>query len=193
MQAAENGSHFFDPDEWTIDKVSFEGLTKGINILTDVFAHTSNAKSRRFFSYGCCPRSSGIDAFAQDWRDLVVWACPPIFLIIPTVRKICATRMSGILVEVSHVLDNFVSGRSSHNVAVLEDSKTSPACCAWAILLKPTYAGDKVVPLPCRYPCLSSIKNYSCLFILLPLCSGVSVSSLQGRRPPCDPEVKQFL
>ena len=97
MQAADNGSQFFDPDDWTIDKVSFKYLTEGIKIDTDIFAHTSNAKSRRFFSYGCCPRTSGIDAFTPDWSDMVVWACPPVNLIIPTVKKICATCMSGIL------------------------------------------------------------------------------------------------
>ena len=98
IQVADAGSRFFDPDDWALDRTSFRTLTADSPIDADLFAHTSNAKAKRFFSYGLCPRTSGVDAFAQDWSDLVAWACPPINLIIPAVKKICVTRMSGILV-----------------------------------------------------------------------------------------------
>ena len=97
IQAADNGSRFFDPDDWSVDAVTFRHLTKDTAIDVDLFAHTSNAKSLRFFSYGRCPRTSGVDAFAQDWTDTIAWICPPVSLVLPTVRKICNTRMSGIL------------------------------------------------------------------------------------------------
>ena len=98
IQAADGGSRFFDPDDWALDRSSFRLLTADLRIDTDLFAHTSNAKAARFFSYGLCPRTSGVDAFTQDWSDMIAWACPPVNLIIPTVKKICFTRMSGILV-----------------------------------------------------------------------------------------------
>ena len=69
-----------------------------MSIDLDVFAHTSNAKVGRFFSYGLCPGSEAVDAFSQDWSDTVAWICPPVSLVIPAVKKLCVTRMSGVLI-----------------------------------------------------------------------------------------------
>ena len=96
IQVADAGTRFFDPDDWTIDATSYSHLTSGMRIDTDLFAHTTNAKVSRFFSYGRCPRTAAIDAFSQDWADTVAWICPPVSLIIPAVKKACNSRMSGI-------------------------------------------------------------------------------------------------
>ena len=96
IQVADAGTRFFDPDDWAIDRTSYVHLTDGMFIDLDVFAHTTNAKVARFFSYGRCPRTAAIDAFSQDWKDTVAWICPPVSLIIPAIKKACNTRMSGI-------------------------------------------------------------------------------------------------
>ena len=96
IQIADTGTRFFDPDDWSADKTTFRSLTAGMRIDLDAFAHTTNAKANRFFSYGRCPRSAAVDAFTQDWTDSVAWICPPVSLIIPAVKKACHTRMSGI-------------------------------------------------------------------------------------------------
>ena len=98
IQVADAGSRPYDPDDWSIDKVSFDALIDQVQITVDAFAHTSNAKAKKFFSYGLCPGSAAIDAFTQDWSDEIAWLCPPVSLIIPTVKKLCSSRMSGILV-----------------------------------------------------------------------------------------------
>ena len=96
IQVADAGTRFFDPDDWTIDRISYARLTENMVIDVDIFAHTLNAKVGKFFSYGQCPHTAAVDAFSQDWTDLVAWICPPISLIIPAVKKACRTRMSGI-------------------------------------------------------------------------------------------------
>ena len=98
IQVADAGSRPYDPDDWSIDRVSFDALTAQVEINLDAFAHTSNAKNKNFFSYGLCPGTAAVDAFTQDWSDTVAWLCPPVSLVIPTVKKLCHTRMSGILV-----------------------------------------------------------------------------------------------
>ena len=64
----------------------------------DLFAHTSNAKCEKFYAYGDAPHASGVDAFAQDWTQELAWACPPVFLMIDTIKKIAETKMMAILV-----------------------------------------------------------------------------------------------
>ena len=98
IQWADEGSREFDPDDWGIDKKSFMSLTRDWTPSVDLFAHTTNTKCEKFYSYGKAPKTAGIDAFAQSWGNELAWACPPIHLITDTVRRIENTRMMAILV-----------------------------------------------------------------------------------------------
>ena len=99
IQIADEGTRYFDPDDWSVDAKSFQRFTTGKQIELDVFAHTSNRRAERFFSYGKCPHSAGTDAFAQEWDTKGwAWVCPPTNLIVDTVKKILESRMKAILV-----------------------------------------------------------------------------------------------
>ena len=100
LQAADHGTRFFDPDDWAIDFESFRQLTgrSEWKPSIDTFAHFTNAKTDRFYSYGKSPNTQGVDAFAQSWRGETAWVCPPTSLIIQAVKKIAATDMKAVLI-----------------------------------------------------------------------------------------------
>ena len=97
-EEANSGTRKFDPDDWGVDPESFQNLTSSFEISIDLFAHLSNKKTPRFYSFGAAYLSSGVDAFAFDRTDENAWVCPPICLVIPAFRKILRTRMTAILV-----------------------------------------------------------------------------------------------
>ena len=98
IQWADEGSRSFDPDDWGIDTQSYRDLTRVWQPTLDAFAHTSNAKCSKFYSYGAAPRSAGVDAFAQNWTDELAFVCPPVHLITDALKKIESTEMMAILV-----------------------------------------------------------------------------------------------
>ena len=100
IQEADHGTRYFDPDDWAVDQITYEKLTsdRRWHPTVDLFAHPTNAKTERFFSYGKAPRSAGVDAFAQSWDKETAWTCPPTSLIIQAMQKIGATDMKAILV-----------------------------------------------------------------------------------------------
>ena len=98
IQAADHGSRFYDPDDWSIDTASFESITQFWPASIDLFAHFSNSHLPRFYSFGNAPHTSGVNAFAQDWSGEIAWCCPPVNLVIAAVRKIASSRMQAILV-----------------------------------------------------------------------------------------------
>ena len=51
IQVADHGSRFFDPDDWSIDNESFELITRQFTPTVDLFAHFSNAKCKKFYSF----------------------------------------------------------------------------------------------------------------------------------------------
>ena len=99
IQLADEGTRYFDPDDWSLDSRSFDRLTKDREISLDVFAHTSNRRAEKFFSYGKCPETAGVDAFAQSWTsEQWAWVCPPTNLVREAFKKILKTKMKAILV-----------------------------------------------------------------------------------------------
>ena len=97
LQEADHGSRFFDPDDWAIDKPSYDRITREWPISIDLFAHYSNKKCDRFYSYGRAPHTSGVDAFSYSWRNETAWVCPSTGLVIPALKKIGASSMKAIL------------------------------------------------------------------------------------------------
>ena len=61
LQAADHGTRFFDPDDWAIDFESFRSLNgrKEWEASIDIYAHFSNTKTKRFYSYGKSPETEG--------------------------------------------------------------------------------------------------------------------------------------
>ena len=99
IQMADAGSRVRDSDDWSIDPATFHHLNLLFGPFSlDPFADCSNAKTTRFFSNFLCPNTMGIDAFAHSWDNENVWLCPPISKIIPTIRKIRSSSLSGVLI-----------------------------------------------------------------------------------------------
>ena len=98
IQWADEGSREFDPDDWGVDQASFRLLTKDWKPTVDLFAHTSNAKTDKFYSYGQAPKTSRVDAFAQNWQDELAWACPPVHLLADAIKRVENAKMMAIVV-----------------------------------------------------------------------------------------------
>ena len=97
IQWADEGTREFDPDDWGIDSRTFKECTEHWQVTIDLFGHSSNAKCQRFYSYGNAPHTAGVDAFTQSWSNEIAWACPPVYLVIDTMKKIAASNMLAIL------------------------------------------------------------------------------------------------
>ena len=99
IKMADAGSRVRDSDDWSIDQVSFNLIQSQFGPFTlDPFADCSNAKTTRFFSDFLCPNTLGIDAFAHSWEGENLWLCPPVSKIIPTIRRIKNSKLTGILI-----------------------------------------------------------------------------------------------
>ena len=98
IQAADHGSRFYDPDDWSIDSNTFESLTVNFPVTIDLFAHFSNSHVPRFYSFGNAPNTAGVDAFSRSWDNEVAWCCPPVNLIIAAIKKIAASSMQAVLI-----------------------------------------------------------------------------------------------
>ena len=99
IKVADAGSRVRDSDDWSIDSMTFQALAKEFGPFTlDPFADCSNDKTERFFSDFLCPNTMGINAFAHSWDHENVWLCPPTSKIIPTIRKIRNSVLSGVLI-----------------------------------------------------------------------------------------------
>ena len=81
-----------------MDTQSFKAITAKWRPTIDLFAHTANAKHSRFYAYGNAPKAAGVDAFTQDWTDELAWICPPVYLVVDTVKKVESTTMMAILI-----------------------------------------------------------------------------------------------
>ena len=98
IQWADEGSREFDPDDWGIDARSFRELTKRWVPTVDLFAHATNRKCSKFYSYGNAPYTAGVDAFAHSWDNELAWVCPPVYLAADALKKIEHSTMMAILV-----------------------------------------------------------------------------------------------
>ena len=88
-----------DIEDWGIT----EGFFKFLNNLygpfsVDAFANFYNAKVGKFFSLYHCPRSSGVNAFAQNWHGENVLMVPPVSAIGEALGHLLACKAKGVLV-----------------------------------------------------------------------------------------------
>ena len=97
IQVADQGSKNTDTDNWGVDIQTFKQFDSLHHFTIDLLASNLNAKCQKFFSNFYCPNASGVEAFVHDWDGETAWTCPPISLIIPTIRKIKRSKLKGIL------------------------------------------------------------------------------------------------
>jgi hypothetical protein len=99
IQIADDGSKTPNTDDWAVDIETFENINRRRTrkFTLDLFASDNNTKCKRFFSNFYCKNTSGIDAFAHSWDEEETWVCPPIREVIKTIRKIKASKTSGVL------------------------------------------------------------------------------------------------
>lgn len=97
IQWANEGSRSFDLDNWTVDTASYKEITKNWTPTIDLFAHTPNAKCRRFYFYRAAAGSAGVDAFAFPWTNEIAWICPPVYLASEAVKRVEHTTMMAIV------------------------------------------------------------------------------------------------
>ena len=91
IKAADQGSRYFDKDDWGIDDASFSViqsrfLPEGFSL--DLFASPGNTRCSRFFTKYSYPGSSATDAFSVSWSNECLFVCPPIGKLISAWKKI---------------------------------------------------------------------------------------------------------
>ncbi len=97
IQKADDGSKQTDTDCWGVDWLTFREARQKMEFTIDLFASDKNNKCDRFFSNFFCSNTLGIDAFCHSWEGEVAWVCPPINLVMQTIKKIRNTTMAGAL------------------------------------------------------------------------------------------------
>ena len=92
-------SRFVDKDDWCVNPSVFRLLDAkwGPHIL-DRFATYYNAQLSRFNSKFASPGCSRVDAMAQDWSAENNWICPPVSLIVDSVRHLMSCSGRGTLI-----------------------------------------------------------------------------------------------
>jgi hypothetical protein len=99
IQLADAGSKAPDSDDWGIDEQTFSTLEQKYGPFSvDLFADESNHRTEKFFSDFLSPSSAGVNAFAHSWDNENCYACPPVNLILKTIRKLLTSKCRGVLV-----------------------------------------------------------------------------------------------
>ena len=92
-------SRFVDKDDWRVNPSVFRLLDAKWGPHTfDRFATYYNAQLPRFNSKFASPGCSGVDALAQDWSAENNWICPPVSLIVDSVRHLMSCFGRGTLI-----------------------------------------------------------------------------------------------
>jgi len=97
IKIADEGSKTEDTDDWQVDISTFNWFNTSMKFSVDLFASDWNCKCSRFYSNFWCKDTLGIDAFCHTWDGEVAWVCPPIKLVLKTIRKIRVSKISGVL------------------------------------------------------------------------------------------------
>lgn len=97
IKIADEGSKTEDTDDWQVDIATFKKFDMSMQFSIDLFASDWNTKCPRFYSNFWCNNTLGIDSFSHDWSGEVAWVCPPIKLVLKTIRKIRKSRINGVL------------------------------------------------------------------------------------------------
>ena len=92
-------SRFIDRDDWSLNPAVFRFLdARWGPHSVDRFSSHFNSQVARFHSKYFAPGCSAVDALAQDWGSDNNWLCPPVYLIIASVKHLCCHKGIGTLV-----------------------------------------------------------------------------------------------
>lgn len=92
-------SRFIDRDDWSLNPAVFRFLdARWGPHSVDRFSSHFNSQVARFNSKYFSPGCSAVDALAQDWGSDNNWLCPPVYLIIASVKHLCCHKGVGTLV-----------------------------------------------------------------------------------------------
>ena len=98
-EKADHMSKIVDFDDWTTKNEFFQFMSERWGPFTfDRFADCNNKKTARFNSKYWSPGTSGVDAFAYNWKDHNNWLVPPIHLIPRVIRHIIECKAIGVLI-----------------------------------------------------------------------------------------------
>ena len=98
-EAADHLSKIKDVDDWEISKHIFDYFNRIQGPFTlDAFASNITNKVDKFYSQYWCTDSSGVDAFAFDWSNEVVWMVPPPKIIIKTILHCQLCKVKGLMI-----------------------------------------------------------------------------------------------
>ena len=97
IKVADEGSKTDDTDDWQVDISTFRQFDVSMKFSIDLFASDWNCKCSRFYSNFWCKDTLGIDSFCHEWDGEIAWVCPPIKLVLKTIRKIRKSKISGVL------------------------------------------------------------------------------------------------
>jgi len=87
-----------DSDDWSLDHSSFDSLDRIFGFTLDLFASATNKKTTKYFSEFLMPGTKGIDAFAQDWTNEVLWICPPVKFLIKVCLRVRKIEAEGVVI-----------------------------------------------------------------------------------------------
>lgn len=88
-----------DHSEWYLHPAVFHELSHRFgHPILDLFPHPNNTQLPHFFSRFSCPDAEGVDALGIPWPSGLLYAFPPLLLILRLIRKILAERADILLV-----------------------------------------------------------------------------------------------
>ena len=98
-ERADHISRIVDRDDWSLNPELFKLLDSRWGPHTvDRFASFYNAQLGRFNSRFWQPNTEAVDAFTQDWSVDNNWLCPPVALVVRTVKHLISCKGAGTLI-----------------------------------------------------------------------------------------------
>lgn len=98
-QKADYLSRIVDADDWSLSNCLFRLVDSRWGPHTvDRFSSYYNSQLPRYNSRFWNPGSEAVDAFTQDWSHDNNWLCPPVSLIVRTVRHLIVCKGNGTLI-----------------------------------------------------------------------------------------------
>ena len=112
-------SRFIDRDDWSLNPAVFRFLdARWGPHSVDCFSSHFNSQVARFNSKYFSPGCSAVDALAQDWGSDNNWLCPPVYLIIASVKHLCFHKGIGTLVISRMAIRSFLAFPAQFSLSI---------------------------------------------------------------------------
>ena len=98
-KSADGISKYFDKEDWGVSDEFFQFMNQMWGPYSfDRFANEENNKVVNFNSKFWCEKTSGVDAFTQNWQGHNNWLLPPIKLVSKAILHSIACKSEGTLI-----------------------------------------------------------------------------------------------